>query len=90
VSQAAYRILTEALTNVVRHSSGSAVQVRLGVEQGALRCEVVDDGVSQGPWRPGVGIGGMRERVAELGGACEAGPGPRGGTVRFCVPLESA
>ncbi|WP_323742764.1 sensor histidine kinase [Nocardioides islandensis] len=90
VSQAAYRILTEALTNVVRHSSGSSVQVRLGVGQGALRCEVVDDGVSRGPWRPGVGIAGMRERVAELGGACEAGPGPRGGTVRFCVPLESA
>jgi signal transduction histidine kinase len=46
--------------------------------------------VSHGPWRPGVGIAGMRERVAELGGACEAGPGPRGGTVRLCVPLESA
>lgn len=86
VEQAAYRIATEALTNVIRHSRASSVLVRLGTDDAGLRCEVLDDGGHTTAWRPGVGITGMRERVAQLGGSCEVGPGPRGGEVRVCLP----
>jgi signal transduction histidine kinase len=90
VEQAVYRIATEALTNVVRHSRARSVVVRLGLDERALHCEVLDDGGRTAAWRPGVGIAGMRERVAELGGTCEVGPGPRGGLVRVCLPAVTA
>ncbi|MGI9155061.1 MAG: sensor histidine kinase [Marmoricola sp.] len=90
VEQAVYRIATEALTNVVRHSQASAVVVRLDFDEDRLLCEVVDDGGHTGPWQPGVGIASMRDRVAELGGSCEVGPGPRGGMVRVCLPTVLA
>jgi two-component system NarL family sensor kinase len=90
VEQAVYRIATEALTNVIRHSRASAVVVRLECDEAALHCEVLDDGGRTAAWRPGVGIAAMRERIAELGGTCEAGPGPRGGQVRVCVPRAVA
>jgi signal transduction histidine kinase len=86
VEQAVYRIATEALTNVVRHSRASSAVVRLCCDDAGLHCEVLDDGDSTGPWRPGVGIAGMHQRVAELGGSCDVGPGPRGGHVRVCLP----
>ena len=87
VEQAAYRIATEALTNVIRHSRATSVVVRLGADEAGLRCEVLDDGGGTTVWHPGVGIAGMRERVAQLGGTCEVGPGPRGGEVRVCLPM---
>jgi signal transduction histidine kinase len=65
---AAYRIVTEALTNVARHSKACSCEVLIRLNQG-LTVEVCDDGVGfpEG-WRAGVGITAMRERVAELGG----------------------
>jgi len=87
VEQAVYRIVTEALTNVVRHSRATFVVVRLAADVTSLRCEVLDNGGHTEGWRPGVGIAGMRERVAELGGTCEVGPGPGGGRVRVCLPM---
>lgn len=90
VEQAAYRIATEALTNVIRHSGATSVLVRLGADEAGLHCEVLDDGGRTNDWRPGVGIAGMRERVAQLGGSCEVGPGPRGGEVRVCLPIVLA
>ena len=90
VEQAAYRIATEALTNVIRHSRATSVVVRLGADDAGLHCEVLDDGGCTIAWRPGVGIAGMRERVAQLGGSCEVGPGPRGGEVRVCLPMALA
>ncbi|HEY3001551.1 MAG TPA: histidine kinase [Kribbellaceae bacterium] len=90
VEQAVYRIATEALTNVVRHSGASSVVVRLCCDEAGVRCEVLDDGHRARPWVPGVGITGMLERVAELGGSCEVGPGPRGGQVRVWVPVVLA
>jgi signal transduction histidine kinase len=90
VEQAVYRIATEAVTNVVRHSRAHAVVVRLSTDEAAVHCEVADDGGRTAAWRPGVGITAMRERVAELGGTCEVGPGPRGGLVRVCLPRTSA
>ena len=90
VEQAVYRIATEALTNVVRHSRADSVVVRLAHDGADLHCEVLDNGASYGGWHPGIGIAGMQERVAELGGACDVGPGPGGGHVRVRVPTASA
>ncbi|MDQ1601594.1 MAG: two-component system, NarL family, sensor kinase [Actinomycetota bacterium] len=90
VEQAVYRIATEALTNVVRHSRATSVVVRLAADETSLHCEVLDDGGRTGAWRPGVGIEGMRERVAELGGTCEIRPVPGGGMVRVCLPMMPA
>lgn len=92
---AAYRIATEALNNVVRHSTASAVRLRLRRDGGNhLVVEVLDDGdingTPGGAWRPGVGITGMRERAAELGGSCDIGPSAHGGAVRARLPLVPA
>lgn len=89
VEQAAYRIATEALTNVIRHSTAGSVVVRLDADEAGLHCAVLDDGGGQADWRPGVGITGMQERVAQLGGWCEVGPGPHGGEVRICLPMTA-
>jgi signal transduction histidine kinase len=86
VEVAAYRIVTEALTNVARHSSSASASVRLEPASDGLHLEVTDRG-SSGDWRPGVGMSSMRERAAELGGTLEAGPGPTGGRVAALLPL---
>ncbi|MET9633828.1 sensor histidine kinase [Lentzea sp. NPDC006480] len=86
VEVAAYRIATEALTNVVRHSRGSSVILRLSCVD-ELEVEVTDDGPPNGPWRPGVGMQAMRERAAELGGEVEVGPTESGGRVRARLPM---
>ncbi|MDQ1493579.1 MAG: hypothetical protein QOG69_62 [Actinomycetota bacterium] len=91
VGMAAYRIVQEALTNVVRHADASAAVVILDYRPGELVVQVDDDG--RGP-KPatlalgGSGLLGMRERVAALDGTLEAGFGPRGGfRVRAILPL---
>src|SRR5580658_1922272 len=90
VEVAAYRIITEAMTNAARHSGASSITVRLALADGhGLSIEVSDDG--SGPrsaWLAGIGLTSMRERAAELGGSCEAGPGPDGGgRVSASLPL---
>ncbi len=82
ISGAAYRVVQESLTNVVRHASGARAGVRLVVgEGGALAVTVVDCGrtPSARTSRPGMGLVGMRERVDATGGTLEAGPRPGGG-----------
>jgi len=86
VEVAAYRIVTEALTNVARHSTSASASVRLDPAEDGLHLEVTDLGSSDA-WRPGVGLASMRERAAELGGTLEAGPGPAGGRVAALLPM---
>ncbi len=86
VEVAAYRIVTEALTNVARHSTSASASVRLDPAPDGLHLEVTDRGRS-GAWRAGVGLASMRERATELGGTLEAGPGPAGGRVAALLPL---
>jgi signal transduction histidine kinase len=86
IEVAAYRIATEAMTNAVRHSDATHVVVRVGCDE-ALSVEIDDDGSGSEPWIAGVGIAGMHERVAELGGRCSVGPSSRGGSVRVSLPL---
>ncbi|MFJ9019700.1 sensor histidine kinase [Streptomyces sp. NPDC102259] len=78
---AAFRIVQEALTNVVRHSGSRHARVRLDHGGGTLRLRIDDDGPATGADAGGSGNGlaGMRERAAALGGTIEAGPRPEGG-----------
>jgi signal transduction histidine kinase len=75
----AYRIVQEALTNVLRHAGKAHVTVTLLREPDALLIDVTDDGPGMHPFEEGHGIIGMRERVSALGGALEAGPRDGGG-----------
>jgi signal transduction histidine kinase len=80
VEVAAYRIVAEALTNVVRHSQARRCEVWLCLDD-ALYVAVDDDGIGfPGDLRAGVGLISMRERAAELGGACRIEHRPEGGT----------
>lgn len=90
VEVAAYRVASEAVTNVVRHTSAHHVVLSLAVEATRLRLTVVDDGGSCGPWNPGVGLQSMRQRVLDLGGHYEAGPTDQGGRVAVLLPLDGA
>jgi signal transduction histidine kinase len=92
VDLAAFRIVQEALTNVVRHADTSRARVRLAYGDDQLMVQVDDDGAGasvpahEGPGR---GIAGMRERVQALSGSFEAGPRPgRGFRVRARFPIE--
>ena len=90
VEVAAYRIITEAMTNAARHSGATSITVRLALSDGAdLSIEVSDDGTRLGSsWQAGFGLISMRERAAELGGSCAAGPDPDGGgRVTASLPL---
>ncbi len=88
VEVAAYRIVTEAVTNVLRHARARRCQIR--IQPGPdLRLEVCDDGAGMpGGWRAGVGITAMRERAAELGGELAIGPAsPRGTRISARLPI---
>lgn len=89
----AYRIVQEALTNVVRHSDASVVNVSLHVAGDELVVNVTDDGTTaqadllDAP-ATGFGIRGMGERAAAVGGTVRAGPRPEGGfEVRAVLPI---
>ncbi len=81
VDAAAFRIVQESLTNVLRHSGAARARVRAAVDHGRLLVEVTDDGRGAGGAAPdaGAGIAGMRERAALLGGTLTAGDAPGGG-----------
>lgn len=85
VSEAAFRIVQECLTNVHKHAPGSPVWLRLGrTQNGELRIHVANQLGSAGPLAgsgSGTGLLGIRERTAELGGRCSLGPDGHGGFV---------
>ena len=94
VDVAGYRIVQEALTNVVRHAAARTVRVALAYEPDAVALVVDDDGrgAAAGDGAGGGhGLEGMRERAALLGGTVEAGPAPGGGfRVTARLPLAVA
>ncbi|MBK3562983.1 sensor histidine kinase [Streptomyces sp. MBT62] len=91
IDTSAYRIVQEALTNVVKHAETSRADARIGYGPEELLIEITDQG--QGPpGRMGAGHGliGMRERAAMCGGDFQAGPLPGGGfQVRVQLPLAA-
>lgn len=93
VGLAAYRVVQEGLTNVMKHAGpGAAAEVAVEQTPGALRITVADDGIGAASPDDGLGHGlpGMRERVSFHGGVLTAGPGSGGGwEVRATLPLPS-
>ncbi|OLF14787.1 hypothetical protein BU204_25290 [Actinophytocola xanthii] len=90
----AYRIVVEALTNVRRHApSASTVDVTVAVEGRDLRVTVADDGTDEtrpsGRAHAGLGLPGLAERLASVGGTLSAGPRePRGWSLSARIPLD--
>ncbi len=90
---AAFRIVQEALTNVVRHSGSRHARVCFGRGGGEVRLRIDDDGPATGTDAGGSGNGlaGMRERAAALGGTIEAGPRDDGGfRVLAVLPVRAS
>jgi signal transduction histidine kinase len=92
VNVSAYRIVQEALTNVLKHAGPACAQVTVDCTEIAVTIEVTDDG--SGNLVPqalagGQGLAGMRERVALFGGELQAGPRPGGGFT-VCAWLPAA
>jgi signal transduction histidine kinase len=91
VGAAAYRIVQESLTNVLRHAGADAATVVVRAADARLEVEVVDRGGGGAPGPDGSGIHGMRERATALGGTLDAGPASGGGfRVRAVLPLSPA
>src|SRR5580693_2901155 len=93
VDHAAYRILQESLTNVLRHAvSGTEAEVSLRYEPDSVTITVANDGcVPGGSPDTGNGLRGMRERATAAGGELEAGPRPEGGfLVTATLPRQAA
>ncbi|HZL47783.1 MAG TPA: sensor histidine kinase [Solirubrobacteraceae bacterium] len=98
VDLAAYRIVQESLTNVLRHSRGTNARVEISYDEAGMTISVDDDGrgttgmptgMNGDGASPGHGILGMRERAHALGGEVEAGPRLDGG-FRVCARLPVA
>ena len=91
VDVSVYRIVQEALTNVLKHSGAARACVTIGCADRAVTIEITDDGTGEpGERAPagGLGLAGMRERVAIFGGELCAGPRAGGGfAVRARLPL---
>ena len=98
VATTGYRIVQEALTNVVRHARGSSARVRVAREGDRVVIDVTDDGTGAVGPAPGAavpggtgnGVRGMRERAQAAGGTLEAGPRTEGGwRVRATLPVPA-
>jgi signal transduction histidine kinase len=88
VDQAAFRIIQESLTNIVRHAPAAHATVRLTRQAGALTIEVYDDGPAISVPPDGNGIRGMHERARAVGGAVRVSVRePSGLAVRADLPL---
>jgi signal transduction histidine kinase len=96
VDLSAYRIIQEALTNVVRHAGPTTARLTLRHRHDQLEIEVVDDGARNGrqsvlgPLGQGHGIVGMRERVGLFGGDLSAAPAGAGFRVFASLPFDGA
>jgi two-component system NarL family sensor kinase len=89
VEVAAYRIVLEAVTNVIRHAHAGLCEVSLRLENGHLKIEIEDDGQGLPSARMhGIGLDSMRERAEELGGRFEVSASPEGTCVSAQIPVS--
>jgi signal transduction histidine kinase len=86
-----YRLVQEALTNVVKHASASTVRVSVRLSGGRVSVEVADDGVGFDSTAATVGFGliGVRERIFLAGGTFRLESGARGTVLRATVPTQA-
>jgi signal transduction histidine kinase len=92
IDLSAFRIIQEAVTNVVRHARTDQCRVSISHQDGQLSIEITDGGRGGSAAGTGYGITGMRERAALLGGDLSAGPRPGGGfrvAARLPVPAPA-
>jgi two-component system, NarL family, sensor kinase len=92
VELAAYRIVAEALANVIRHSAATRATVRLAASDGGITLTVTDDGAGIRPGSAGDGVGlrSMAERARDVGGECEVHSGGTGTAVTARLPTVTA
>ena len=95
IETALYRIVQEALTNVVRHAHATDVEVEVCRTGAAVTCRVRDNGIGFDPGakrdgsRGGLGLAGMRERLVPFGGTLRVNAAPgRGTTLEVEIPME--
>lgn len=92
ISANLYRIVQEALTNAAKHASATRVSLEVTMRAEEIALAIDDDGRSADPaGKSGMGLLGMRERVAALRGRLSFEPGPNGGSaLRVVIPLPAA
>jgi signal transduction histidine kinase len=87
IEMAAYFLICECLTNVVKHSGAGSATVRAGQRDGCLLLTVEDDGAGGATAAPGRGLAGLKDRVAALGGTIRIDSAPgRGTRVEAALP----
>jgi signal transduction histidine kinase len=89
-----YRVMQEAVTNVIRHARARSISVQLGLDDGAVRLRVTDDGIGFDPQDvamggPSFGLTGMRELLAIVGGNLDITSGESGTDIRATIPAPS-
>lgn len=90
IENTAYHVISEGLTNIVKHSQASFAQVRLGSSEGCLQIEITDDGVGTAAIDRGTGLRGLADRVDALGGTLHIQSRPGTGTIlRAELPCAS-
>ncbi len=93
LEKALYRVIQEGLTNAFRHGRANEVDVSFWRDDSLIHVRLRDDGSAVAPVgkseeeRAGIGLAGLRDRIAELGGELEAGPVPGGFALQASVPL---
>jgi signal transduction histidine kinase len=91
VEATAYFVISEALTNVVKHAHAGGASVTARVDRGVVRIEVRDDGIGGAVGGGGTGLRGLEDRVAALGGRLEVQSPPGEGTcVSALVPVPAS
>lgn len=89
LERATYFMVSEALTNIVKHADATSVDVRLARTDAGLRVTVSDDGRGGATLGPGMGLRGAADRAAALGGTLDVAAGsPRGTTITMEVPID--
>ena len=88
VDEVVYRTVQESLTNALRHGNATEISVNFWMVDGAVRISISDNGEGSKEIVPGVGLTGMTERIAELGGTMKAENLPFGFHVLAEIPLR--
>ena len=93
VEHCAFRVVQEGLTNILKHAAGAGATVQIGYRVAHLRVDVVNGGTSSSRPDPlpdsGLGLAGLRERVALYGGTLTAGPSGGGWQLTAELPIRT-